>query len=411
MEHRPCDFMSWFKILAAAIFLFWGLHNIEVLWSGVLLFLRVLAPFIMGFSIAFILNIPMKFNEYLLFKKLKIPMHSSLKRPIALLLTVIIFAGILAIVMVSVIPELSTTLKLLRHNLPQYFEKTKDWLEEILASWQFQDAVAWVEALEFDWNRIFNTITDMIQASLGGIFNSTVSMVSSIFSGVITFILSMVFAVYMLMEKEVLRKQLTKVLYAYATPQHSKTTLEILALTQKTFSSFIAGQVLEALILGILFLITMLIFRFPYALVISMFIGFASIIPVFGAFVGLFIGFFLILLVNPTQAFWFNLLFLTIQQIEGNIIYPKVMSTRIGLPSIWVLLAVTLGGSLLGVWGILLFIPIASVFYTLLRREVHRKLDEKELEIPVITQPPIVDQALLSGSLPPRIEEDPPHEV
>lgn len=411
MEHRPCDFMSWFKILAAAIFLFWGLHNIEVLWSGVLLFLRVLAPFIMGFSIAFILNIPMKFNEYLLFKKLKIPMHSSLKRPIALLLTVIILAGILAIVMVSVIPELSTTLKLLRHNLPQYFEKTKDWLEEILASWQFQDAVAWVEALEFDWNRIFNTITDMIQASLGGIFNSTVSMVSSIFSGVITFILSMVFAVYMLMEKEVLRKQLTKVLYAYATPQHSKTTLEILALTQKTFSSFIAGQVLEALILGILFLITMLIFRFPYALVISMFIGFASIIPVFGAFVGLFIGFFLILLVNPIQAFWFNLLFLVIQQIEGNIIYPKVMSTRIGLPSIWVLLAVTLGGSLLGVWGILLFIPLSSVFYTLLRREVHRKLDEKELEIPVITQPPIVDQALLSGSLTPRVEEDPPHEV
>ena len=411
MEHRPCDFMSWFKILAAAIFLFWGLHNIEVLWSGVLLFLRVLAPFIMGFSIAFILNIPMKFNEYLLFKKLKIPMHSSLKRPIALLLTVIIFAGILAIVMVSVIPELSTTLKLLRHNLPQYFEKTKDWLEEILASWQFQDAVAWVEALEFDWNRIFNTITDMIQASLGGIFNSTVSMVSSIFSGVITFILSMVFAVYMLMEKEVLRKQLTKVLYAYATPQHSQTTLEILALTQKTFSSFIAGQVLEALILGILFLITMLIFRFPYALVISMFIGFASIIPVFGAFVGLFIGFFLILLVNPIQAFWFNLLFLVIQQIEGNIIYPKVMSTRIGLPSIWVLLAVTLGGSLLGVWGILLFIPLSSVFYTLLRREVHRKLDEKELEIPVITQPPIVDQALLSGSLTPRVEEDPPHEV
>lgn len=411
MEHRPCDFMSWFKILAAAIFLFWGLHNIEVLWSGVLLFLRVLAPFIMGFTIAFILNIPMKFNEYLLFKKLKIPMHSSLKRPIALLLTVIIFAGILAIVMVSVIPELSTTLKLLRHNLPQYFEKTKDWLEEILASWQFQDAVAWVEALEFDWNRIFNTITDMIQASLGGIFNSTVSMVSSIFSGVITFILSMVFAVYMLMEKEVLRKQLTKVLYAYATPQHSKTTLEILALTQKTFSSFIAGQVLEALILGILFLITMLIFRFPYALVISMFIGFASIIPVFGAFVGLFIGFFLILLVNPIQAFWFNLLFLVIQQIEGNIIYPKVMSTRIGLPSIWVLLAVTLGGSLLGVWGILLFIPLSSVFYTLLRREVHRKLDEKELEIPVITQPPIVDQALLSGSLTPRVEEDPPNEV
>lgn len=411
MEHRPCDFMSWFKILAAAIFLFWGLHNIEVLWSGVLLFLRVLAPFIMGFTIAFILNIPMKFNEYLLFKKLKIPMHSSLKRPIALLLTVIIFAGILAIVMVSVIPELSATLKLLRNNLPQYFEKTQDWLEEILASWQFQDAVAWVEALEFDWNRIFNTITDMVQSSLGGIFNSTVSMVSSIFSGVITFILSMVFAVYMLMEKEVLRKQLTKVLYAYATPQHSQTTLEILALTQKTFSSFIAGQVLEALILGVLFLITMLIFRFPYALVISMFIGFASIIPVFGAFVGLFIGFFLILLVNPMQAFWFNLLFLTIQQIEGNIIYPKVMSTRIGLPSIWVLLAVTLGGSLLGVWGILLFIPIASVFYTLLRREVHRKLDEKELEIPLITQPPIVDQALLSGSLPPRIEEDPPHEV
>lgn len=410
MEHRPSDFISWFKIIAAAIFLFWGLNNIEILWSVVSLILRVLAPFVLGFAIAFIINIPMKFNEYLLFTKLKLPMFASLKRPLALLLTIVITAGVLAIVMVSVIPELSTTMKLLRNNLPEYFEKTKDWLEEILTSWQFKDAVLWVESLEFDWNRIFNSVTDMIQASLGGIFNSTVSVVTSIYSGMFTFVLSLVFAVYMLLQKETLRMQLTKLLYAYSTPQHSKTTLEILALTQKIFASFIAGQFLEALILGVLFLITMLVFRFPYALVISMFIGFASVIPVFGAFIGLFIGFFLILLVNPLQAFWFNVLFLIIQQIEGNIIYPKVMSSRIGLPSIWVLLAVTAGGSLLGIWGILLFIPVTSVLYTLLRREVHRKLEEKEIPCPLITQPPVVDQELLAGSLFSRTEEEPPHE-
>jgi len=409
LEHRPSDFMSWFKIIAAAIFLFWGVHNIVVLWSGVLLFLRVLAPFILGFAIAFIISIPMKFNEYILFTKLKIPMLSALKRPLALILTIVILLGVLTIVMVSVIPELSATLKLLRNNLPQYFENSKVWLEEILASWQYKDAVIWVQSLEFDWNRIFNTVTDMIQASLGGIFSSTVSVVTSVFSGMFTFILSLVFAVYMLLQKETLRKQFTKLLYSYSTPQHSQTTLEIIALTQKIFASFIAGQFLEALILGVLFLVAMLIFRLPYALVISMFIGFASIIPVFGAFIGLFIGFFLILLVNPIQAFWFIVLFLIIQQIEGNVIYPKVMSARIGLPSIWVLLAVTVGGSLLGVLGILLFIPIISVLYTLLRREVHRKLDEKKIPIPLITQPPVVDQELLNGSLLSRTEEDLPH--
>lgn len=410
MEHRPNDVMPWFKMIAAAIFLYWGLHNFNVLWSAVTLILRVLAPFVLGFAIAFIINIPMKFNEYLLFTKLKLPMVACLKRPIALLLTIMITAGVLTVVMVSVIPELSITMQLLRNNLPDYFEKTKDWLEEILATWQFKDALLWVESLEFDWNRMFNSVTDMIQASLGGIFNSTVSVVTSIYSGMFTFVLSFVFAAYMLLQKETLRMQLTKLLYAYATPQHSTTVLEILALTQKIFASFIAGQFLEALILGVLFLISMLVFRFPYALVVSMFIGFASIIPVFGAFIGLFIGFFLILLVNPLQAFWFIVLFLFIQQIEGNIIYPKVMSSRIGLPSIWVLLAVTAGGSLLGIWGILLFIPIASVLYTLLRREVHRKLDEKEIPCPLITQPPVVDQELLTGSLLPRTEEEPPHE-
>lgn len=411
MEHRPGDFMAWFKIIAASVFLFWGLNNIEVLWSGVLVFLQVIAPFVLGFAIAFMMNIPMKFNEHLLFVQFRIPMPECLKRPLALLITVIMILGILSIVMVSVIPELMTTMRLLRNNLPQYFEKTQDWLEQLLATWQYQDAVRWVESLKFDWNQIFNNITEMVRASLGGIFNSTVSVVTSIFSGMITFILSLVFAGYMLMQKETLRKQLSKLLYAYATPEHSQTTLEILALSQKIFSSFIAGQFLEAVILGMLFLVFMLIFRFPYALVISMFIGFASLVPVFGAFIGLFIGFFLILLVNPIQAFWFNVLFLIIQQIEGNLVYPKVMSTRIGLPSIWVLLAVTIGGSLFGILGILLFIPLASVFYTLLRREVHRKLGEKDVPIQVITQPPVVDVALLGPSTEPPCEEEPPHEA
>lgn len=402
-QHQP-DFGSWFKIFAAAIFLYWSLHNIEMLKNGALLLLQVFAPFILGITIAFIINIPMKFTEHILYERIKIPMPNKLKRPIALLLTLSFLIGMMAIVMVSVVPELSATFQLLKNNLPQYFDSGQAWLEQVLITWQFKDALAWVQSLKFDWNRFLNTATDLLQTSLGGIFSSTVTMITSFFSGMLVFVLGMVFAMYMLFQKETLRDGFISLLCAYAPPKVSREVLEIFELIQSSFSSFISGQFLEALILGSMFFVSMLIFRFSYALAVSMFIGLFSLLPVFGAFLGFLIGFFLILLVNPAQALWFGVLFFVIQQIEGNFIYPKLMSDRIGLPPIGVLLAVTIGGSLLGVLGILLFTPTASVLYILAQRQVQRKLEEKEFDLSLFTHISVPGAPSPQKEKPPREE-------
>lgn len=379
MENNQHDFMYWFKIIASGILLLWGLQNMNPIWRFLLLIIRLLAPFILGCIIAFIVNVPMQMLEREIFTKRRLPMPKKFHRVLSLLLTVILVTAVIAIVMVAVVPELTDTIMVLKNNLPGYFDQFKIWLEDSLASWQFQDAVKWVRDLQFDWNSIYSTISKFAETSVGGIFNSTVSVVTSIFSGVLTFVLSIVFAIYLLLQKEEIGRQMTKMMYAFLSRPHTENMLRICTLSAKIFASFLSGQCLEAFILGMLFLIGMNIFRFPYAMVISVTIGFTAIIPVFGAFIGCVIGVFLILMVDPIKAFWFLILFLIIQQVEGNLIYPRVMGNSIGLPPIWVLLAVSTGGTLWGIWGMLLFIPLVSVLYALLREVVHARLDEKHL--------------------------------
>ncbi len=379
MDNNQHDFMYWFKIIAAGILLLWGLQNLHAIWRFFLLFIRLLAPFILGCIIAFIVNVPMQTVEREIFSKRRLPLPKKCHRVLSLLLTVIFLTAIIAIVMVAVVPELTDTLMVLKKNLPGYFDQFKIWLEDSLASWQFQDAVKWVRDLQFDWNSIYSAISKFAETSLGGIFNSTVSVVTSIFSGMLTFVLSIVFAIYLLLQKEELGRQVTKMLYAFLSRSHTENILRICTLSSKIFASFLSGQCLEAFILGMMFLIGMTVFRFPYALVISVTIGFTAIIPVFGAFIGCVIGAFLILMLDPLKAFWFLILFLVLQQVEGNLIYPRVMGNSVGLPAIWVLLAVSVGGTLWGIWGMLLFIPLVSVLYALLREIVHARLDEKHL--------------------------------
>ncbi|MCE5196576.1 MAG: AI-2E family transporter [Negativicutes bacterium] len=379
MENNQHDFMYWFKIIAAGILLLWGLQNLQAIWRFLLLFIRVLAPFILGCIIAFIVNVPMQTVEREIFSKRRLPLPKKYHRALSLLLTVTFLAAFIAVVMVAVVPELTNTLMILQNNLPDYFDQFKIWLEDLLASLQFQDAVKWVQDLQFDWNSIYNTVSKFAETSLGGIFNSTISVVTSIFSGMLTFTLSIVFAIYLLLQKEELGRQVTKMLYAFFPRSNAENILRISKLSAKIFTSFLSGQCLEAFILGMMFLISMTIFRFPYALVISVTIGCTAIIPVFGAFIGCVIGAVLILILDPLKAFWFLVLFLILQQVEGNLIYPRVMGNSIGLPAIWVLLAVSVGGTLWGIWGMLLFIPLVSVLYALLREIVQARLDAKHL--------------------------------
>ena len=212
-------------------------------------------------------------------------------------------------------------------------------------------------------------------------FNSTMSAIGSIVSGVTTFVIAFVFALYVLLQKEKLNVQMRKVMYAFLPEARVEWCLEICSLTGKSFSSFLTGQCVEALILGTMFFIVMSILNMPYALLVGVLIAFTALIPIFGAFIGCIVGAFLILMVNPLQALIFVIVFLVLQQIEGNLIYPKVVGSSVGLPSIWVLAAVTIGGNLMGIVGMLIFIPIVSVVYTLFRASVYKHLKMKHRDI------------------------------
>lgn len=249
-------------------------------------------------------------------------------------------------------------------------------------NWMPQAAV-WLENIQFDFNIDWQkTIIDLIsflQNGAGNVLNTTFNVAASIFSGLVTGFLAIVFSFYLLLNKEKLGSQVKQILYACLKEEHADYLVRVGNMANRTFSNFLSGQCLEAVILGSLFFITMSILQFPYALMISVLIAFTALIPVFGAFIGCFIGAFLILLVNPIRAIWFVVLFLCLQQFEGNVIYPKVVGVSVGLPAIWVLVAVTLGGSMMGVVGMLIYIPAFSVAYSLIREAVKKRLQNKQI--------------------------------
>ena len=228
-------------------------------------------------------------------------------------------------------------------------------------------------------DQIVNRAMSFFQNGAGDVLNSTFLAIGSIVSGVTTFVIAFVFACYVLLQKEKL--QVIKVMYAFMPEKRVESCLEVCTLTAKSFSSFLTGQCVEALILGIMFFIVMTVINMPYTLLVAVLIAFTALIPIFGAFIGCVIGAFLILMVDPLKALIFVIVFLVLQQIEGNLIYPKVVGASVGLPSIWVLAAVTIGGNVMGVVGMLIFIPIVSVVYTLFRTSVYKRLKSKRRDL------------------------------
>lgn len=349
-------------------------------WFGYLF--GIIFPFLLGGAIAFILNVPMSFLEEKLFhnKRWKEKKHvKRLARPVSMILTILLVFGIVVLVMFVVVPELGKTFLSLGTSISDFVPRAQRWLDKLFVD--NKEVLAWLEELNMDWDKIINSIVGFFRSSAGNVLNSTVSAATGIVSGVATFVIAFVFACYILLQKEKLNIQIRKVMFAYLPQNRVEWMLDICSLTYRTFSSFLTGQCLEALILGVMFFVVMTIIQMPYALLVGVLIAFTALIPIFGAFIGCFIGTFLILMVNPLQALIFVIMFLVLQQIEGNLIYPKVVGSSVGLPSIWVLAAVSIGGSLLGVVGMLIFIPIVSVVYSLLRRDVYKRLDKKQIKI------------------------------
>ena len=340
----------------------------------------ILFPFVLGGAIAFVINVPMSFLEKKIFGKAKEENKAGKKlaRPVSLLLTIILAVGVVVLVMFGVIPQLTRTMGSLMISIANFVPQMQNWIREF--SHNNQDIMKLVNQVQFNQDQAIKWGISILGSGAGNMMNTTMSAVGSLVSGFATFFIAFSFACYILFQKEKLHVQIRKIFFAFIPKQKATMFLDICSLTYRTFANFLTGQCVEAVILGSMFVITLSILKMPYALLIGILIAFTALVPIFGAFIGCAVGSFLIFMVNPKQAVLFIIVFLLLQQIEGNLIYPHVVGGSVGLPSIWVLAAVTIGGNLMGIIGMLIFIPLVSVFYTIFREFVYLRLKKQHIK-------------------------------
>lgn len=366
-------------LLAAAIVVIYHIFdNVNNILDFLGKCLSLIFPFLLGLGIAFIINVPMRFYERQLAKLCKPDgFLDKKKRLISFLMTLITLFGILCLVSFLVIPQLTVTISQVIDQIPK-FTKTVSKSLVTLQKKIPQLKVA-IGNFEESWDVIGKALQKIDTSHITGMFSSTVGIISGVISGVVSFFIAFVFACYVVFQKETLSEQCKKAMYALLPVKTADRTIDLVRQADKVFSGFLVGQCTEAVILGMLFIVTLSIFGMPYSVMIGVLIGVMSLIPIVGAFVGCFVGAFLILMVDPMQAVFFVIIFLLLQQIEGNFIYPHVVGNSVGLPSIWVLAAVTLGGNLMGVAGMIIGIPVISILYALFARYVHVKLMVKHV--------------------------------
>lgn len=333
-----------------------------------------ISPFLLGGVMAFILNVPMRRIE----KMLPMKENSRLRRPIGLVFTLLFVVGLLLLVIFVVMPQLFETFMSLQNSIPVFLAGVKKGAEDLFA--QNPEILDYINGIQIDWKSFSEDVIGFLSSGASTVLNSTITAAVSIVSGVTTFGIALVFAIYILLQKETLSAQMKKLMRAFLPDRVTEHVLPVAGLAYNTFSHFLTGQCLEAVILGTMFFLTLSVLRLPYALLIGVLIAFTALIPIFGAFIGCVIGAFLMLMVKPLDALLFVAVFFILQQIEGNLIYPHVVGNSVGLPSIWVLVAVTIGGSAMGIVGMLIFIPLCSVLYSLLRGTVYARLEKKNQE-------------------------------
>ena len=348
-------------------------NNLRFIFNGISSFIIVLKPFILGFVIAYILNIPMSKIEGLLKNNTK--MKDSSSRLISIFLSLLIFVIVISFIAFLLIPELVESIQLLMNNIPGLVNKTEMWILDLLD--KYPDIQAQIKSTFIKADATGNLVSNI----LNYVVNGAVGFISSLVSSVVTIFMALIFSIYMLSQKEGLISGLKKVLFAFLREKDALKVVEVGKLTNKTFNKFISGQCLEAIVLGCLMFIALTIFRFPYTLIISVLTAVTALIPIFGALIAMMIGIVLIGIINPLQAVLFVVVFQVVQQIEGNFIYPRVVGKSVGLSPMWTLLAITVGGNLFGVVGMLVGLPLASVIYSLIKTIVNDKIKEKEIRI------------------------------
>lgn len=362
------------ELIIFTVVIIFAFVNIEALWSFITYIIKIFMPFIIGVMIAFVLNVLLNVVENKLFKKLNEKngkVWKKIKRPTSLITTFIIIIALIAFILGLLIPQLKNTATIFTENFDSYKKESIKILDKI----GIDDKD--IKVLNKNIEKIKEEVTSYVGDNKQEIVQTTFGVASSVVGTITSLVLGIVFAIYILAKKEDLARQSKKMLKAYFPEKKEKRIREIANLSNKTFGNFISGQCLEALIIGVLCFIGMFILQIPYASTISVLVGFTALIPVFGAFIGTVIGAFLILMVDPTKAIIFIIFILILQQLEGNLIYPKVVGKSVGLPGIWVMVAVTVGASIAGVLGMLLSVPICSVLYSILKTDVNNRIDQK----------------------------------
>lgn len=382
------------KIVVVAVVLLAVVLNLGTVWNGIKVFLDILSPFIWGFAIAFILNIFMSFyeNKFLKLSKHKnkskeiiknqnVAKHTDIKekkkkgitRPISILLSIIAIIAVISIILILIIPQFVEVVSEFIRNVPYYLESLKNFA--IDTTQRVPEINNFIQSINIDTEALRNGIMNLSK----DVLDITINQISSLFSNIVNFFIAIIFAVYILANKEELKLQAKKFIYARMDNEKADHIVRVCRLARDSFRSFITGQAKEAVILGVLCAIGMFVLGLPYAGPIGALTALTAFIPIVGAFISGFIGAIIILAVDPIKAVIFVIFIIVLQQLEGNLIYPHIVGKNIGLPSIWVLVAITIGGSLFGIMGMILGLPVLSIVYAIVIENTNRKLEEKRL--------------------------------
>lgn len=360
-------------VAAACIAIFLGLQHLNVVGKAISWCVNLVSPLLWGFALALVLNVPMGFFERHLWKKSKKPLAVKLRRPVALILAVLAIVAVLTGVVCLVLPELGEAVQVIIGGIWEAIEYMGKLEESELSQIPILHFLA-----DIDWEKRLLSLQTWLQEKSGVIFNTALLTVSSLVNGVFDLFIALVFAVYILCGKEKLKTRFSRLIHVWLPEKIGSWSIHAAAVASRNFHNFVSGQTLESLILGILCMLGMWILKIPYAPMVGTLVGVTALIPVVGAFLGAIVGAFIILTVAPLKAVIFLIFIVILQQVEGNIIYPKVMGNRVNLPGMWILAAVTIGGGLAGPIGMLLSVPIFSTLYVLLQEATDKR--EKRLE-------------------------------
>lgn len=371
-------------IMLGLIIFYLAIKNIAVVTSYIGTFISYFTPFILGAALAFVINVPMTKIEGFLFKKVpddpKTKLQkcaSALKRPVSMLIALILVFGAIVLAGVIIVPQVASGLESLAAALPGAMDRLQEWIESNAHRINVVENL--MNKVDLDLDSVGRELANTAKGWATAILDSGFSTVSNIVNGIFQFVIGLVFAIYILLQKEKLGRQGKQIVYAAFSEKTADKIMYITGMTRDVFKGFISGQCVDGIINAILFFIILTILGIPYAVMLSIFSGFMAMIPIIGSFIGAGVGVIIVLIMDPSQVLYFIIMYIIVQQIDGNVIYPLIAGNSMGLPSIWVLMAVTVGGSMMGILGMILFIPICSVLYKLTRHYVLRRLKDNDV--------------------------------